>query len=234
MMMNNSNQKTILVTGANRGIGFEVCRQLGQLGHHIFLSARNIKKGNDAVEKLRKENIEIDFIQIDVADENSVKNAAKEFGDKSVKLDVLINNAAILKETEITKMPTKELWDMLNINSVGAFIVTRVFLQFMDSGSRIINVSSGAGALTDMGTYAPSYSISKTTMNAITKQFAGALKHKRIAVNSVTPGWVRTDMGGMSAARSVEKGAETIVWLATEATQDKTGLFWRDKKVIDW
>jgi NAD(P)-dependent dehydrogenase (short-subunit alcohol dehydrogenase family) len=232
--MKSISQKTVLVTGANRGIGLEVCRQLGKLGYHIFLSARNSDKGSNAVAKLKSKNVNAEFIQMDVADENSVKNAANEFGKKSMKLDVLVNNAAILKDTEITKMPTKELWDMLNINSVGAFIVTREFLQFMDSGSRIINVSSGAGALTDMGTYAPSYSISKTTMNAITKQFAGALKHKRIAVNSVTPGWVRTDMGGMSAARSVEKGAETIVWLATEATQDKTGLFWRDKKVIDW
>jgi NAD(P)-dependent dehydrogenase (short-subunit alcohol dehydrogenase family) len=233
-MMNNSNQKTVIVTGANRGIGFEVCRQLGARGFHVFLSAKNAEKGNDAVNELRNENIEIDFIQMDVADENSAKNASNEFGKKSVKLDVLINNAAILKDTEITKMTTKELVDVLNINSVGTFVVTREFLPFMDRGSRIINVSSGAGALTDMGTYAPSYSISKTTMNAITKQFAGALKHKGITVNSVTPGWVRTDMGGMSASRSVEKGAETIVWLSTEAPMDKTGLFWRDKKVIDW
>ena len=232
--MKNLKQKTILVTGANRGIGLEICRQLGKLGHHIFLSARNNEKGSDTVAKLRDENIRADFIQMDVSDEESIKNAAKEFGKKSLKLDVLINNAAILKDTEITKMTTKELRDVLNINAVGTFVVTREFVPFMDRGSRIINVSSGAGALTDMDTYAPAYSISKTTMNAITKQFAGALKHKGIAVNSVTPGWVRTDMGGMSATRSVEKGAETIVWLATEAPLDKTGLFWRDKKVIDW
>ena len=229
-----ANQRTVLVTGANRGIGFEMCRQLGEQGFHVFLSARNAEKGNDAVERLKKENIEMDFIQMDVADEESINNAAKEFGKKSAKLDVLINNAAILKDTEITNMPTKELSDVMNINAFGTFVVTREFLPLMDKGSRIINVSSGAGALTDMGTYAPAYSISKTTMNAITKQFAGALKHKGIAVNSVTPGWVRTDMGGMSATRSVEKGAETIVWLATEAPEDKTGLFWRDKKVIDW
>jgi len=232
--MKNLKQKTILVTGANRGIGLEVCKQLGNLGFHIFLSARNADEGNKSVEKLRNENIKVDFIQMDVSDEERIKNATNEFGKKSVNLDVLINNAAILKDTEIAKMTTKELWDVLNINSVGTFVVTREFIPFMDKGSRIINVSSGAGALTDMGTYAPAYSISKTTMNAITKQFAGALKHKGIAVNSVTPGWVRTDMGGMSASRSVEKGAETIVWLATEAPIDKTGLFWRDKKAIDW
>lgn len=232
--MKDSKQKTILVTGANRGIGLEICRQLGKLGHQIFLSARNSERGSEAVEELRDEKIKVEFIQMDVADESSVKNAAIEFGKKSLKLDVLINNAAILNDTEITKMTTKELVDVLNINAVGTFVVTREFLPFMDKGSRIINVSSGAGALTDMGTYAPSYSISKTALNAITKQFAGALKHKGIAVNSVTPGWVRTEMGGMSASRSVEKGAETIVWLATEAPIEKTGLFWRDKKVNDW
>jgi len=232
--MKSISQKTVLVTGANRGIGLEVCRQLGKLGYHIFLSARNSDKGSNAVAKLKSKNVNSEFIQMDVADENSVKNAANEFGKKSMKLDVLINNAAILKDTEITKMTTKELVDVLNINAVGTFVVTREFLPFMDNGSRIINVSSGAGALHDMGTYAPAYSVSKAALNAITKQFAGALKHQGIAVNSVTPGWVRTDMGGMSASRSVEKGAETIVWLATEAPIDKTGLFWRDKKVINW
>ncbi len=232
--MNDTKQKTVLVTGANRGIGLEVCRQLGKLGHHIFLSARHREKGEKAVANLIDENIRADFIQMDVADEESIKKAAKEFGKKSEKLDVLINNAAILKDTEITKMTTKELVNVLDINVFGAFVVIREFLLFMDKGSRIINVSSGAGALADMGTYAPAYSISKTALNAITKQFAGALKHKGIAVNSVTPGWVRTEMGGASATRSVEQGANAIVWLATEAPADKTGLFWRDKKVIDW
>lgn len=232
--MKKAYQKTVLVTGANRGIGFEVCRQLGKLGYQVFLSARNASKGNEAIVKLRDENIKVDFIQMDVSDEESIKDAAKEFGMQSLKLDVLINNAAILRDSEITRMPTKELVSVLNTNSVGAFVVIREFLPFLHKGSRIINVSSGAGALTDMGTYAPAYSISKTTLNAITKQFAGALKHKGIAVNSITPGWVKTDMGGMSASRSVEKGAETVVWLAHEAPQDKTGLFWRDKKVINW
>lgn len=232
--MESSNQKTILVTGANRGIGFEVCRQIGELGYHIFLSARNKEKGIQAVEKLRKEKIEVDFIQMDVSNEESIKNAAREFGNRSFKLDVLVNNAAVLGESEITEISTQELQTVLNINSIGAFIVIREFLPSMDLGSRIINVSSGAGALHDMASYAPAYSISKTALNAITKQFAAALKRKKIAVNSVCPGWVRTDMGGWTAPRSVKKGAETIVWLATEAHSDKTGLFWRDKKVIDW
>jgi NAD(P)-dependent dehydrogenase (short-subunit alcohol dehydrogenase family) len=148
---------------------------------------------------------------------------------------MLINNAGLLADTgDITKMPAKELWDHLNTNSIGALIVIREFLPFLISGSRIINVSSGAGSLNDSSGYAPAYSISKTTMNAITTQFAFALRDKNIKVNSVCPGWVRTDMGGSNASRSVAKGAETIVWLATDAPKEFTGMFFRDKKQIAW
>jgi NAD(P)-dependent dehydrogenase (short-subunit alcohol dehydrogenase family) len=227
--------KTVLVTGANRGIGYEVCKELGELGFQVFLSARNNEKGKEAVEKLKASNIKVDFIQMNVADEVSIKNASSAFGKLSLNLDVLINNAGLLEDSnEITRMPTKELQDTLTTNSVGAFVVIREFLQYMKSGSRIINVSSGAGSLTNMSTYAPAYSISKTTLNAITKQFSAALKGKNIAVNSVCPGWVKTDMGGTGAPRSLKKGAETIVWLVTDAPNNKTGLFWRDKKVIGW
>ena len=233
--MKSDNQKTVLVTGANRGIGFEVCKQLGEMGFQVFLTARNSDKGIKAVDELRKKNIETDFIQLDVSDEVGIKNASSEFQKFSLQLDVLINNAGILADTgDLTKMATKELWNTINTNSIGSFIVIREFLPFMISGSRIINVSSGAGALNDMSNYAPAYSISKTMLNAITKQFAAELRKKKIAVNSVCPGWVRTDMGGWTAPRSVKKGAETIVWLATESPLDKTGLFWRDKNVIEW
>lgn len=233
--MKNGIGKTVLVAGANRGIGFEVCKQLGELGFHVFLSARNKERGEKAVVDLNNDGIKADFILMDVSDESSIKNAAIDFKKLSVSLDVLINNAAILgNESNFTKLKTEELISTITTNSIGAFIVIREFLPFMISGSRIINVSSGAGALNDMSDYAPAYSISKTTLNAITKQFVAALKGRKIAVNSVCPGWVRTDMGGWTAPRSVNKGSETIVWLAVEAPLDKTGLFWRDKKVIEW
>ena len=234
-MTKNNKHKTVLVTGANRGIGLEICKQLGEIGFHVFLSARISEKGNQAINKLKDANIKTDFIQMDVADETSIKHASVEFSKYDLNLDVLINNAATLEDSdEITKMPTEELWNALNTNSVGAFTVIRDFLPFMNKGGRIVNVSSGAGALWDMSTYAPAYSISKTTLNAITRQFAAALRGDKIAVNSVCPGWVRTDMGGMGATRSVQGGAETIVWLATDAPQNKTGLFWRDKEIINW
>jgi len=107
-------------------------------------------------------------------------------------------------------------------------------LKYLNNGGRIINVSSGLGSLSDMGDYSPAYSISKAALNAVTRQFSALLRSKNISVNSVCPGWVRTDMGGMNASRSVEKGAETIVWLADKAPQKLTGSFFRDKKEIDW
>ena len=121
-------------------------------------------------------------------------------------------------------------------NALGTLRVTQAFVPHLlkGSASRIVNVSSGAGQLSDMGTWSPAYSISKTTLNAITCMFAAALKDKAIAVNSVCPGWCRTEMGGPSAPRSVEQGADGIVWLAADAPQEKTGLFWRDKEIIPW
>ncbi len=204
-MTKNNKHKSVLVTGANRGIGLEVSKQLGEYGFNIFLLARNVDKGMKAITKLKEADIKTDFIQMDVADETSIKNASVEFSKYDLKLGVLINNAAILEDSsEITKMPTEVLWNALNINSVGGFIVIREFLPFMQKGGRIVNVSSGAGALSDMSSYAPAYSISKTTLNAITRQFAAALRSDKIAVNSVCPGWVRTNMGGMGATRSVQ------------------------------
>ena len=126
-------QKTVLVTGANRGIGLEVCKQLGELGYHIFLSARNSDKGENALSKLREAKIKADCVQMNVADEESIKKASVEFGKYELALDVLVNNAAILEDSgDITKMPTNELWNALNANSLGAFIVIREFLPFIN------------------------------------------------------------------------------------------------------
>ncbi len=124
----------------------------------------------------------------------------------------------------------------LQINTVGPLMMIQEFWKLLakSESGRVINVSSGAGALNDMKEYAPGYSISKSALNAVTRQTAAALHRHGIAVNSVCPGWVRTEMGGPSASRSVEKGAETIVWLATEAPASLTGKFLRDKKPIQW
>ena len=227
--------KTVLVTGANKGIGFEICRQLGALGYHVILSARNKERGIKATNALSEMRYKIDFLQMDVSNEKSIMDVINEFKRHEVKLDVLINNAGILlDDTDILDLKTEVLEKTIYTNTFGAFWVIKTFLPLLNNGGRIINISSGLGSLNEMSDYAPAYSISKTAMNAITKQFSIALKDKNIAVNSVSPGWVRTDMGGENASRPVEKGAETAVWLAVDAPINLTGKFLRDKKEIEW
>lgn len=237
--MKTEHKRTAFITGANKGIGQEIARQLAQRGFAVFLGIRDIAKGREASEELCQQGYESTFIQLDVTDPVSIRTACGTFSQKADHLDVLINNAGILEDhgEDILKLNAEMLDRTLKANVTGPILVTQDFLQHLQKsphGGRIINVSSGAGALNDMGTYAPAYSISKTALNAVTKQFAGALTDQNIAVNCVDPGWVRTDMGGPDANRSVEEGAETIVWLATDAPQSETGKFWHDKREIAW
>ena len=237
--MKTEHKQTALITGANKGIGKEIARQLAQRGFAVFIGARDITKGREASEELCAEGYEATFIQLDVTDPVSIKTACGTFSQKADHLDVLVNNAGILEDhgEDILKLNVEMLDRTLKANVMGPILVSQDFveqLQKSPAGGRIINVSSGVSALHKMTTYAPAYSISKTALNAVTKQFAGALKAHNIAVNCVDPGWVRTDMGGPGASLPVEKGAETIVWLATDAPQSETGKFWHNKQEVDW
>ncbi len=224
-----------LITGANKGIGYEIANQLGKKGFYVIVTARDEKRGMNAVQTLSQNGIDAAFLRMDVNDSRSISNAAKLFQVKYDHLDVLVNNAAILIESgSIISMNPEILEETFRTNTFGPLIVIQNFLEFMSKGGRIINISSSAGSLSDMTNYSPAYSISKTALNAITRQFAAELSRKEISVNSVCPGWVRTDMGGRNATRSVEKGAETAVWLATDAPHLLTGKFIRDKKEISW
>lgn len=185
--------------------------------------------GNDAVEALT----------LDVANGASIVAAAEAFGERHDHLDVLVNNAGIFPEgeTSILDVDSKALFLSLTTNTLGPLLVTRFFRPWLEKapeGARIINLSSGLGQLCDMEDVAPTYSISKTALNAVTRQLSAALKGKNIAVNSVCPGWVRTDMGGENATRSVAEGADTVVWLASEAPQSLSGEFLRDRESIPW
>jgi len=229
-------EKNALVTGANKGIGLEISRQLAEKGFHVFLTARKPDAGLKAAAKLQKQG-KATFIELDVTEPDSVKRAARELAAAVDHLDVLINNAAILEDDGgVLDIDPKEVQKTFETNTLGPLRVAQTLWPLLaksDSG-RIINVSSGVGALHDMESYAPAYSISKTALNAVTRQLAAALKSKGIAVNSVSPGWVRTDMGGSGAPRSVEQGAEGVVWLATEAPPSLTGQFIQDRHVIPW
>ena len=229
--------KTALITGANKGIGREVTRQLAGKGFHVFVGARNAKAGRKAAEDIEKQGGKATFLEIDVADNASVTAAAREFSKTADRLDVLVNNAGIIADGDdsILKIGDDLLRKTLETNTLAALRVTRVFLSVLTKSKapRVINVSSGGGQLTGGADgWAPAYCISKTALNGVTSQLAAALP--KVAVNSVCPGWVRTDMGGGNASRSVEEGADTIVWLASEAPQDLTGKFLRDRKEIPW
>src|SRR5205809_247560 len=231
-----------LVTGANKGIGFEVVRDLARKGFHVFLGARNEKAGEAAAEKLRAEGVkeeygEITVLKIDISKPESIRRAAEEFSQKSDRLDALLNNAGILLDDDNTILTiTPEIFETtLRTNTLGALLVSQAFVAFLEKSDapRIVNVSSGGGQLTDGADgWAPAYCISKTALNGFTVQLAAALP--KFAVNSVCPGWVRTEMGGPNATRSVAEGASGVVWLAADAPQRETGKFWRDRKVIPW
>ena len=228
-------EKTVLVTGANKGIGFEITRQLGHLGFKVFLTTRNDNLGKEAENKLQSQNLDVEFIQMDVTNSDSIIVALKKLKEKCSQLDILINNAAILLDkANIMKMPLPLLQQTIDTNVYGVIEVIRRFLPVMCKGGRIINISSEQGSLARMGTYAPAYSISKTMLNAVTRQFAKVLANRGIAVNTMHPGWVRTDMGGRTAPLSLEKGADTAVWLATEASHYLTGKFFCEKKEMEW
>jgi NAD(P)-dependent dehydrogenase (short-subunit alcohol dehydrogenase family) len=229
--------KTALVTGGNKGIGHEVACQLAGKGLHVFVGARNRGAGGAAADAIVKNGGKATFLEIDVADKTSVTAAAREFSKIADHLDVLANNAGIMVDGDdaILKISDDIFRKTLETNTLGALRVTRAFepLLTKSKAPRVINVSSGGGQLTGGADgWAPAYCISKTALNGITSQLATALP--KFAVNSVCPGWVRTDMGGPNATRSVEEGADTIVWLATDAPQRLTSKFLRDRKEIPW
>lgn len=239
-------QRIALVTGANKGIGFEVARQLRREGFRVFLGARDEKAGKATADKLNQgtrnggkeeRHGSVTFLRIDVTDPRSIQRAAEGFGKQSDRLDALVNNAGILldDDKEILNCSPEIFENTLRTNALGALLVSQAFVPFLKKSDapRIVNVSSSGGQL-DGGAdgWAPAYCISKTALNGVTVQLAAALPN--VAVNSVCPGWVRTDMGGSNASRSIAEGASGIVWLAAEAPQKETGKFWRDRKVIPW
>lgn len=226
-----------LVTGANKGIGLEVARELAEEGHTVYLGARDLAKGRKAHEKIgAPENLVP--IQLDVTDVSSIKQAVNTIQQKHGRLDVLVNNAAINYDTWHNPLNADlgNVQETLSTNLFGAWSMIQAVLPLMQQNGygRIVNVSSGAGALSTMTAATPGYSISKASLNVLTLQFARFITYPDILINSVCPGWVRTDMGGAMADRSVAEGAETIVWAAQLPKNGLTGKFFRDKKEKAW
>jgi len=232
-----SEQRTALVTGANRGIGLEVCRQLAARGLRVILTARDRARADAAAASLRDAG-EVIAAPLDVTDPRSVSTLAIDLSDRRLHVDVLVNNAAVLvgESTGVLETTIDDLRATFQTNLFGVILVSQAFVPGMIARryGRVVNVSSQAGQLLSMGTYAPAYSMSKASLNAFTRQLAAATQGRNVLVNSADPGWVRTAMGGPSAPRSVEQGADTPVWLATLSAKGPTGGFFSDRKPIDW
>jgi NAD(P)-dependent dehydrogenase (short-subunit alcohol dehydrogenase family) len=227
----------VVVTGSNRGIGLEICRQLAARGAQVVLTARKRAAGDAAVKKLAAQKLAATFQLLDVTDGNSIVALRDFLQDSYGHLDVLINNAGIIAKAEASALTVKlaTIRDTLETNALGPLHLAQTLLPLLKSGisPRIVNMSSGMGALADNeGGYA-AYRMSKTALNAVTAILAAELRGT-IAVNAVCPGWVKTDMGGPHAERDVADGADTAVWLALDAPAKLTGKFVRDRKVIPW
>ena len=220
-----------LVTGANRGLGFEIARGLAGAGFEVLLGARDAEAGQAAAGR-----IGATWLPLDVAETESVKEAADWVRAERGHLDALVNNAGVLfdEDRAVLDFDEAEALATLQVNLLGVWRVASAFAPLMPEGGRIVNISSGGGQLSSMGTWAPAYCISKAALNALTLQLAAALGGRGIAVNAVCPGWLRTRMGGMSAPKSVEAGADTPIWLLTEAPASHTGRFLRDRREIPW
>lgn len=202
----------------------------------MILTGRDESRLEKASRELQRYRSSLDVLYLDAADPKSITRAASRFGKLSLKLDVLINNAAISHRLgkKLINNPDHLILETFQVNGMGPLKIAREFVPLMNTPSRIINISSGGGSMTDpVGGWSPAYCVSKSLLNAITRHLAHELDDRQIAVNAVCPGWVKTDMGGRLAPRSVEQGAETIVWMATTESIP-SGKFFRDKKVIPW
>lgn len=237
-MTSEETKRIALVTGANRGIGYETAKQLGRRGFHVVIAARDDDSGRRAADAVAAEGGSAEFLSLDVSNSGSIRKAADEFAAIADRLSVLVNNAGIYPDEgqSILNIARGQMVDTFQTNTFGPLEVVQAYLPYLQraESARVINVSSGYGQLDDLSPEVPSYCLSKLALNGLTIMLAKALEADRIAVNSMCPGWVRTNMGGPNATRSLEEGGDTIVWLADEAPHSLTGKFFRSREEIPW
>jgi len=235
-------KKIAVVTGANRGIGFEICRQLAERGIEVILTSRSVDKGRAATDELSSQGLDVRFHRLDVGDEASVRQLADFVRTQYGRLDIVVNNAGVFLDASGASGTGASAFntdidlirETLETNTYGVMRVMKALIPLMAGRGNVVNLSSGMGQLSEMNGQYPAYRVSKTGVNALTRIFADELKETKVKVNALCPGWVRTDMGGRDATRSVEKGAETAVWLATLDEDGPSGGFFRDKEPIPW
>jgi NAD(P)-dependent dehydrogenase (short-subunit alcohol dehydrogenase family) len=231
-------KRIAVVTGGNRGIGLEICRQLARKGARVVLTARDAEKGRAATEELVGQGLEVLFHPLDINDEASVRACAAYLRDELRGADILVNNAGVFLDQRkgSLEVPMQVVRDTLETNLLGAWRLCQLLLPRMRQNGygRVVNVSSGMGAMSEMSAGYSAYRISKGALNALTRILADEVRGTNVLINAVCPGWVQTDMGGPNATVPVTKGADTAVWLATLPDGGPTGGFFRDRRLIPW
>lgn len=237
--------KVAVVTGANRGLGFEVTRQLTKLGAKVILTCRNLEAGQKAQLQLQQDGYSVDLRELDVLRDDSPRALSEYVLKNYGRLDILINNAGVLpdnqlpgqfSDTSILETGDQEINLAFDTNALGVVRVCRHLVPIMKkhNSGRIVNVSSLVAQLSSMESGSPAYRLSKVALNAVTRILADELEPYNIQVNSVSPGWVKTEMGGPNASISVEEGALTITRLACATDDARTGRFIRNGAEIEW
>ncbi len=227
-------KRIAVVTGANRGIGLEICRQLTKTGMYVILTARDAAKATAAADQ-----IAVESRQLDVDNDESVRTFGRWITETHGRCDVLVNNAGVMLDPRGSRVLDAKIETFratLETNLLGPLRMMQAIIPMMKKQGygRIVNMSSGQGQLSEMGVGTPAYRVSKTALNALTRTTAADLHASGILVNAMCPGWVRTDMGGSGAPRSVEQGADTAVWLATLPDNGPSGSYFRDRKPLPW
>ncbi|WP_172196098.1 SDR family oxidoreductase [Saccharibacillus qingshengii] len=238
-------KQTVLITGANKGIGYETARQLGKQGYFVFLGARDEHKGSEAVRRLREEGIEAAYIRIDAADAATIVSAAEQIGAQTSSLDVLINNAGIGAGGNVPSQQTiEEIRSVYEVNVFGPIQIIQAMLPLLQKAplGRIVNVSSGLGSLTfnsdptheHYGANPLDYNSSKTALNAVTVLFAKEFAGTSLKINAVDPGYTATDLNNNSGTRTVEHSAGTVARLALIGEDGPSGGFFDENGAIPW
>ena len=230
--------RVAVVTGGNRGLGLETCRQLGGRGMQVVLTARDTEAGRDAAAELRSDGHDVTFRRLDVTSSAQVEELARFLSDETGRVEVLVNNAGVYLDRGVAALDVDldAVRRTMDVNAYGPLRLCQALVPMMRRRGygRVVNVSSGSGAFDEMGTGTLAYGASKTWLNAMTRKVALEAEGDGVLVNAVDPGWVRTRMGGREAPRTPEEGADTIVWLATLPEDGPTGGFFRDRERIPW
>jgi NAD(P)-dependent dehydrogenase (short-subunit alcohol dehydrogenase family) len=232
------NHRISIVTGGNRGIGLEICRQLAELGIKVILTARSSAAGEAVTAELQDQGLDIIFHPLDVTDGDSIAQLAHTLNQDGGRLDILVNNAGIYLDRGIAPLEVELdlMRRTMETNVFGPLRLSQMVIPLMRQNryGRIVNISSQMASLTEMGGRALAYRTSKTALNAVTRILATEVHSDNILVNAVDPGWVRSDMGGRAAPRSLAEGADTATWLATLPDDGPTGGYFRDRQTRPW